>query len=426
MSVVEQAVAPTLPTAPTTDHRGIRLLVLLGLMITVGPATIDMYLPALPRIADELHASEASVQTTLAGTMIGMALGQLVIGPLSDALGRRRPLLVGVGVHIVASLAILLAPDVATLGVLRVLQGFGAAAAATIAMAVVRDLFAGVRAAQVLSRLMLVMGLAPILAPTVGSAVLRFAGWHAIFVILALVSTVVMVGTSRLLPETLPPDRRRDARPRAVASTMGALLHDRIFVGLILVSGLTFAALFTYVSGSTFILQQRYGLSAQQFGLAFSGGAVGMIAMTQFNVPLLRRYSPGVLLTTGLVGSFASTMLLVVDAATGLGGLVGVLVPIWLMMSLLALTFPNTPAIALSRHGEAAGTAAALLGAVQSGTGGLAAPLVGLLGTSSALPMGLVMAGCFGLAVLVVTVVVTPAGLRLPEDAVAEAALVAH
>lgn len=403
-------------STPTNGRASVKLLLLLGTMLVIGPSTIDMYLPALPRITAEFGASEAAVQLTLAGTMVGMALGMLVIGPLSDSLGRRRPLLVGVSAHVIASLAILLVPNVETLGILRVLQGFGAAASATIGMAVVRDLFTGVRAAQVLSRLMLVMGLAPILAPSIGSAILTVTGWRAIFLVLALISAFVIAGTARFLPETLPPHRRRAASPRALVATVGELLRDRVYVGLIVVQGLTFAALFTYVSGSSFVLQGSFGLSEQQFGLAFSAGAVGMIVMTQVNVPLLKRFAPGTMLITGVVGCFGSALLLVITSLTAFGGLFGVLVPIWLTMSFLALTFPNTPAIALSRHGDAAGTAAAFMGASQNLVGALAAPLVGLVGSATALPMGVIMASCFGLAAVVLVFGVKPRGLVLPVD----------
>lgn len=406
--------AEHLSGASLTRRQTVGFTVLLGVMITVGPATIDMYLPSLPRIAVELSASDAAVQLTLAGTMIGMAMGQLVTGPLSDAIGRRRPLLVGLSVHVSASLAILFAGNVAMLGTMRVLQGFGAAASSTIAMAVVRDLFTGVRAAQVLSRLMLVMGLAPILAPSIGSAILRFAGWRVIFVVLAVLSTSVVLAAARFLPETLRAARRQPAALAPLGRAFVGLMRDKVFVGLLAASGLTFAALFTYVSGSSFVLQQAYGLSEQQFGLAFSGGAVGMIVMTQVNIPLLRRFEPGQMLIAGLIGCVGSTGVLVVTSATGFGGLAGVLVPIWVSMAFLALTFPNAPAIALSRHGEAAGTTAALLGAAQNGAGAVAAPVIGLLGTTSAVPMGLLMCGLYGLALLILLVGVRPRQLYLP------------
>lgn len=414
------AVASTAPPSLTPGERFSRRTVtlftlMLGVMSAVGPATVDMYLPALPRITAELHSTDALTQLTLTGTMLGMGLGMLATGPLSDTLGRRRPLLIGLVAHIVASLAILLAPNIYVLGALRLVQGFGAAAAATTSMAVVRDLFVGVRAAQLLSRLMLVVGIAPVLAPSLGSAILRFGSWRAIFVVLAVVSATVALASWRYLPETLDPHRRRPFTPAAMADIAGGLARDRVFVGLVLAGGCSFAAVIAYVSGSPFVLQDYFGLTVQQFGLAFSTGAIGMVVMTQVNVPLLRHFEPGKILLTGLLGCLASTAVLVVLAATHTGGLFGVLVPIWVTMAFLALTFPNSPAIALSRHGEAAGTASAVMGASQNVVAAAAAPLVGLLG-SSALALGAVMFACFATAIGLILAVVRPAGLRLPVD----------
>jgi len=208
-----------------------------------------MYLPSLPKITDDLHASAASVQLTLTGTLIGLGLGQLVVGPLSDALGRRLPLLTGIGVHVLASVLCVIAPTLAILGTLRVLQGLGAAAASVVALAIVRDLYTGLAAAKLLSRLMLVVGVAPILAPTVGGLVLRWSSWHGVFVVLTVVGVVIMAVTALILPETLPPAARRSG---GVVGTLGdyrRLFTDRVYVGLILVAGLAMAALFAYVSG---------------------------------------------------------------------------------------------------------------------------------------------------------------------------------
>ncbi len=398
------------------SQRKVRLFaLLLGVMAAVGPATIDMYLPSLPQITTDMGSTDALVQLTLTGTMLGMGIGQLVIGPLSDTFGRRRPLLIGLLAHVAASLAIVVAPTVAVLGVLRVVQGFGAAASATIAMAVVRDLFVGVRAAQLFSRLMLVVGIAPVVAPSLGSAILRVGSWRAIFVVLALVSTMVVLISWRFLPETLPPSARRPVGLASMAGVVAGLVRDRVFVGLVLASGCSFGAVIAYVSGSPFVLQDGFGLSVQQFGVAFSAGAVGMVVMTQVNVPLLRRFEPGRLLLTGIIGCLVSTAVLLATALTGAGGLFGVLVPIWSAMAFLALTFPNTPAIALSRHGEAAGTASAVMGASQNLVAAAAAPIVGLLG-SSAVSLGLVMFGCFAVALTLLLFVVRPQGLKLPAD----------
>ncbi|GAA3752353.1 multidrug effflux MFS transporter [Micromonospora maritima] len=401
----------------------LRLVLVLGSLIAIGPLTIDMYLPALPAIVADFATTSAAVQLTLTGTLAGLALGQLLIGPLSDAVGRRRPLVAGLALHVVASALCVVAPDVAVLGVLRVVQGLGVAATTVVAMAVVRDLFSGTAFATLLSRLLLVMGAAPVLAPTLGGGVLRWTDWRGVFVTLAVFGVLLVAVAAIGLPETLPPARRRRGGLVATVSLYGSLLRDRVFVGLVLVAGLAMAALFAYVAGSSFVLQQGYGLDEQQFGLAFGAGAVGLIGATQYNVRLLRRHPPQRILVASLgVGTLAG-LALVAFAATGLGGLPALLVSLWVVLAAAGLAMPNAPALALSRHGEAAGTASALLGAVQFGVGAVAAPLVGVLGTG-AVAMALVVAGGMVAALAVLLVVVRPA--RLADLEPAPAVVVAH
>jgi len=384
-----------------------RLVVLLGSLIAIGPLTIDMYLPALPAITEDFATTAAAVQLTLTGTLAGLALGQLLIGPLSDAFGRRAPLLAGIALHIVASVLCVLAPNVGTLGVLRVVQGLGVAAASVVAMAIVRDLFSGAAFARLFSRLMLVIGAAPILAPTVGGAVLRWTQWQGVFVALAAFGLLMLVVAAVALPETLPPHRRRRGGTVESLRTYRTLLRDRTFMGLVFVAGLGMAAVFAYVSGSSFVFQDQYGLSQQEFALAFGAGAVGLIAATQINVRLLRRFSPQQILVAGLTMGTVAGGALIVVAATGLGGLVSVLATLWIVLASAGLAMPNAPALAMTGYGEAAGTAAALLGAVQFGVGALAAPLVGVLGTGS-LAMAVVVAGCMAGATAVMLLVVRP------------------
>jgi DHA1 family bicyclomycin/chloramphenicol resistance-like MFS transporter len=368
--------------------------------------TIDMYLPALPAITDDLLTTSTAVQLTLTGTLVGMAVGQLLIGPVSDALGRRAPLLAGLILYVVASALCAVAPSVAVLGALRVVQGVGVAAAAVVALAVVRDLFSGAAFAGLLSRLMLVMGTAPILAPTLGSAVLRWTEWRGVFVTLAGFGAVLAVVAAVGLAETLPAERRRPARVGVTLRYYGALLRDRTFVGLVLVAGLAIGALFAYVAGSSFVLQEEYGLTVQQFGVAFGAGAAGLIAATQLNIRLLRRYSPQQLLRAALFAGTGAGLVLIVFSATGSGGLAGILIPLWVVLAAAGLSLPNAAALAMTRHGEAAGTAAALLGALQFGIGALAAPAVGLLG-GGALAMAVVIAGEMLAATTVMLAVVT-------------------
>ena len=402
----------TLPAAPAaappTTRRGrLRLVLTLGALVALGPLTIDMYLPALPALVDDLATTSATVQLTLTGTLAGLALGQLLVGPLSDSFGRRRPLLVGVSLHVLASLLCLVAPNLAVLGGLRVLQGLGAAAATVVAMAIVRDLFEGRAAATLFARLMLVLGVAPVLAPTIGGEVLRFVSWRGVFAVLAAIGLAMVVLAARAVPETLPPARRRPAELVATLRTYGGLLRDRVFVGLVVVAGLAMSGMFGYVAGSSFVFQGQFGLDEQQFGLLFGAGALFLIGGTQANAALLGRFEPRVLLPAALALALVADAVLVVVALTGIGGLAGIIAPLWVALFAGGLAVPNTPALALARHGEAAGTASAVLGATQMGVGAVVAPLVGVLG-NDAVAMGAVMAGAAVLALVVLYAVVRP------------------
>jgi DHA1 family bicyclomycin/chloramphenicol resistance-like MFS transporter len=380
-----------LAESPTGAAR-IKTILVLGALIALGPLTIDMYLPALPALGADLGASESAVQLTLTGTLIGLGLGQLVVGPLSDAYGRRLPLIAGTIVHITASLVCLVAPNVVVLGVLRTLQGVGAAATMVVAMAVVRDLFTGRAAATVLSRLMLVMGTAPILAPSIGAGILLTGSWRGVFAVLAALGVALLLVGIFLLKETLPPERRRTSSFRPVLSTYRMLLADRQFVVLALVAALGMSALFSYVSGSSFVLQDHFGLNQQQFGLVFALGAVALIGASQVNVVLLNRWTERQIVFGALGAALVFGAVLIVMAASEVGGLAGFLVPLLLVLAAVGFVLPNAPALALSRHGEAAGTAAALLGAAQFGLGALIAPVVGVLGNDGP-AMALTMTG---------------------------------
>jgi DHA1 family bicyclomycin/chloramphenicol resistance-like MFS transporter len=380
-----------LAESPTGAAR-VRIILVLGALIALGPLTIDMYLPALPALGADLMASESAVQLTLTGTLVGLGLGQLVIGPLSDAIGRRTPLIIGTAVHIGASVLCLVAPNVLVLGLLRTLQGVGAAAAMVVAMAVVRDLFTGRAAATILSRLMLVMGAAPILAPSLGAAILLTGSWRWVFAALALMGGALILVAIFLLRETLPPQRRRTGSFGPVLRTYRMLVTDRQFVVLTLVAALGMSALFSYVSGSSFVLQGTFGLSQQEFGLVFAVGAVALIGASQLNVVLLNRWTAEQIVFGALAAAVAFGAVLIVLAAAGAGGLLGFLAPLLLLLGAVGFVLPNAPALALSRHGEAAGTAAALLGATQFGLGALIAPLVGVLGNDGP-AMALTMTG---------------------------------
>lgn len=392
---------------PAQPRESLRLVLMLGVLVALGPFTIDMYLPALPTISDELQTTSTAVQLTLTGTLAGLGFGQLILGPLSDTFGRRRPLLAGTTVHVVASLLCVVAPNVAVLGVLRVLEGLGAAAASVVAIAVVRDLFTGVRAARMISRLVLVIGASPVLAPTVGGQMLRWTDWRGVFAALAVLGLAVTIMAAIALPETLPPARRRTGGIPATLRTYGGLLTDRTFVCLVLVSGLNASALFAYVAGSSFVFQDQYGLSEHTFSLIFAVNSVANIGASQVNVVLLTWFQPNRILVASLSLAVASSLALVVVALTGAGGLIGLLVPLFVLLGAIGLSGPNASALGLSLHGESAGTAAALFGSLNFGLGALTAPIVGLLGNDSH-AMAIAMAGGIALATTVLLV-----GVRL-------------
>jgi DHA1 family bicyclomycin/chloramphenicol resistance-like MFS transporter len=300
--------------------------------------------------------------------------------------------------------------------VLRVLQGVGCAAAGVVAMAMVRDLFVGRAAATMLSRLFLVMGVAPVLAPTIGGELLRFTSWRGVFALLAVYGVVLLAVGVWGVRETLPAERRRAGGLRGTVGVYRSLLRDRTYVGLVLVAGLSMAALFTYVSGSSFVYQRQFGLDEQQFGLLFGAGAFWLIAATQLNPVLLRRWSAAQLLVTATAaGAVAAVALVAVAAASG--GVLAVAGGLWAVLFCAGLALPNAPALALSRYGDSAGAAAALLGAVQFGVGAAVSPVVGLLG-NDALAMGAVIALALLLAVVVLLVVARPWRLPEPEETV--------
>ncbi|HEY5847038.1 MAG TPA: multidrug effflux MFS transporter [Microlunatus sp.] len=384
--------------AQFVGRRYLNLVLVLGALSAIGPLTIDTYLPALPALSAELGASDVQAQTTITGLLVGLGLGQLVIGPLSDAFGRRRPLLLGLTGHALMSLLCALAPSIMLLAVTRTLQGISGAAVAVVAMAMIRDLFTGRDAAKLLSRMILVLGVAPILAPSFGSALLEFTSWRGIFVVLAAMAVGLLVLAFVALPETLPPARRMPASIRSSLTAYAGLFRDRTFLVLVAISALLFATLFAYISGSPFILQGLYELSPQQFGLAFSANAVGLILATQLNPLLLRRYRPMTILSVAVAVAFAGSLALLATALTGFGGLLGFMVPLWILISAIGFSFPNAPAVALSRHGRTAGTAAALLGSAQFVVGGLIAPLVGVLDDGTAVPLAGIVVGTTGLA----------------------------
>jgi DHA1 family bicyclomycin/chloramphenicol resistance-like MFS transporter len=380
---------------------------MLGALACLPALTVDMYLPALPQVASDLGTSDTLAQLTVSCMLVGGALGQLVIGPLTDRFGRRLPLMIGIGMHVLVSLACAIVDDIHLLIGLRLVQGFFNSAASVAAMATVRDRFVGAEAARILSRLMLVIGVAPMLAPSLGSIVLEAFAWRWIFVVLALIGATLAVIVFFVMPETNPVARRTTGGPSSVLRGYRTLLRDKHFMALALIPGLGMGVVMSYVVGSPFVFQQGYGLTHGQFSLLFAINGLGLVLSAQVNASLVRRVAPIRLLRTAIVAQVVMSVVLVVVAVTQVGGLIGLLVALWLVLAFQGLIPANASALALSRHGEIAGTSAAMIGAVQSLLAGLVSPIVGLLG-SDTVAMSAVMLGS-GVTAFVVLAVATPA-----------------
>ena len=389
-----------------TRRRKLLYILLLGALTALGPFTIDLYLPAFPALEASLGVTEAQVQLTLAGTTVGFALGQLVVGPFSDRFGRRFPLILATALHIAASVGAALSSDIATLGFFRVLMGVGAAGGGVVAMAMVRDLFSGYAMVRMFSRMALVNGLAPILAPVIGSQLLLVMPWPGIFFFLASYGTLVIIAALFLVRETLPPDKRGQSGLTA-GQRYKVLFTDRIFVGLLLVGGMNFAGLFTYLSASPFLFQDVFGFSPQQYGLLFGINSLGIVAGVQTSSRLIRRVPPQWILAFATGWMFLMSLLIVLFDQLGMG-LWGVMVPLWFYILGTGFCFPCVQVLALASHGDKAGTAASLLGAATFMMAGLISPVVGWLGIESATPMGAVQAACILLGMASLWLVVRP------------------
>ena len=377
----------------TTLSRRIRLFVILGALSAMGPLSIDFYLPGLPELSDDLNASAAQAQLTLTACLAGLAVGQLLAGPLSDRLGRRRPLLIGLAGYTAASLACALSPTIYALVALRLAQGFAGAGAIVIARAIVRDLRSGAAAARLFSVLMLVTGLAPMLAPILGGQLLQVMSWRGLFVGLGVAGVFLLLGSISWLAETLPPAMRHGGSWGGTAHTFARLLQDRVFVGYALVLGLAFAQMFAYIAGSPFVLENVYGVSPQVFAVIFGVNALGIVALSQLNGLLVGRVGLTRLFEVGLaLGTVGGVTLLTVVLVGGIG-LAGILPCLFVIVSSMGLMIPNATALALSGYDpQVAGSASALLGVLQFALGAVVAPLVGVAGVESAVPMAVVMA----------------------------------
>jgi DHA1 family bicyclomycin/chloramphenicol resistance-like MFS transporter len=380
------------------------LILLLGSLSGLGPLAIDMYLPSFPAIEAEFHATPSAVERTLAVYFLGLALGQLVYGPLGDRVGRKKPLYVGLTVFILASLGCAFSTGVHSLLALRFCQALGGCAEMVMARAIVRDRFHERDAARVFSSLMLVMGVAPILAPLVGGQLVVHVGWRWVFGIIAGFAALCLAAVTFGLPESLPVERREKRSVMEVVTVYGQLVRHRGLIAHSVAGSLILAGVFAYVAGSPFLFIQLFHVRPEHFGLFFGTNAAGLIAGSQVNGFLVRRADPRKVLRGALIVAAVAGSTLLAMAATHTGGFVGILVPLFAFLCCFGFVVPTSTALAMAPHGRVAGNASAVLGSIQflvGGSGGLA---VSLLHNGTAVPMTVVIAAC-GVIALGVNVV---------------------
>ncbi len=369
------------------------LPLLLGVLTAVGPISIDMYLPAFPQIEADLGGAPGTAQVTLAAFFAGLSFGQLMQGSLSDRFGRRAPLLFGTALYTLASIGCALAPDLGWLSAFRLVAAFGGSASMVIPRAIVRDLATGHDAARMMSRLMLVMGAAPILAPTLGGFVLAWASWQAIFWVIAGYGAACWLLVWRFLPETLPETMRTRLTLAGQLTRYAAILGERTFIThAILVSACSFG-MFAYIGGSPTVFIEHFGLTPARFGVVFGLCAAWLIAASQASPRVLRRFGSGRIVRSAARASLLATAVLALVAFTGAGGVLAMLFPIFLNMASFGFVMPNATVGALARQGAHAGSASAVMGTLQFMLGATSGLLVGLLADGSARPMALLMLG---------------------------------
>ncbi|MFG0379464.1 Bcr/CflA family multidrug efflux MFS transporter [Pseudomonas sp. zbq_18] len=376
-----------------------RILLILGALSAFGPMAIDFYLPSFPTLAKAFGTDVEHIQLSLASYFAGVALGQLIYGPLADRFGRRRPLLAGVVLFVLASLACALAQSLEWLIVARFVQALGGCAGMVISRAVVRDLCDPLASAKAFSKLMLVMGVAPILAPLGGGILLHLFGWQSIFYGLMLFGALCLIGVLLWLPETRSPSL--PAQPlRGALGRYWRLLHDPLLIGYGITGGVAMAGMFAYISGSPFVFIELYGVSAENYGWLFGMNAAGFIITAQFNGWLLRHHGPGYWLKRTVWVYLASALALLLVAMQQPEPLWPLLLPLFVCMASLSCILPNATACAMAGQGAQAGSASALIGSLQFCVAAGASIVVGVLHDGTARPMALVIMLCGALTVV--------------------------
>ncbi len=372
----------------------LRIALIIGLLGAVGPFAIDMYLPALPRLAADLDASAQAVQMTLSAFFVAFGTAQLIYGPLSDQMGRRAPLLIGLTIFLVGTLGCIAAPGIGTLVAARLIQGIGAATVMVVPRAVIRDLHTGPEATRMMAMIMLVISVSPMLAPLAGTGIMALAGWRSIFGVLALAALASLALTVFALPETLPPEKRRPVRARALLRDARRLLGDRTFMGLTLTGGFGMASFFVFIASASFVYVESFGLSPTQFSIAFAVNAIGFFASSQVAAGLGMRYGMERVVLRAVIGFAAMTAALFLVTLAGFGSLPVIIAMLFLANSFLGLVIPTSMVLALDPHPDIAGLASSLGGTLQMLAGGVMIILAGPFFDGTALPMVATIALC--------------------------------
>ena len=391
--------------ASPIQTKRLTLILILGSLAALGPLSIDMYLPAFPDMSRSFGASASSIQLSLTACMLGMALGQIIVGPLSDVRGRKRPLLLALSAYLLASLACAFAPTIEVLIALRFVQGAAGASGIVISRAIVRDLFEGPELTKFFAALSLVNGTAPILAPIIGGQILRFGDWRIVFYLLAVLSTLMLIAVAFRLPETLPVHHRVEGNLKTTFGTFGRLLSDRTFIGYAFAQAFAMGAMFAYISGSPFVLQNIYGASPQQFSFLFGLNGIGIILAAQTAGRLAGRVDSEKMMRIALTVVAAAGICLFL-ALTLSDSLILVMIPLFFVVSSVGMISTLGFTLAMQNYGSTAGSASALLGLLPMLVGSLVSPLVGVMGEESALPMGLIIMTLDCLALLVYTLLI--------------------
>ncbi|MFS2174039.1 Bcr/CflA family multidrug efflux MFS transporter [Priestia megaterium] len=401
-----------------SGKKRIQLAILLGSLGLLGPFTIDTYLPSFPTIVKDFHTTASLVQISLTACLLGLGAGQLFIGPLSDVKGRRKPLLLFLCLYLLASLTCSFSPNIYFLIVARFVQGFSAAGGLVVSRAIVRDLFSGKELTKFFTLIVLVGNLGPIVAPIAGGAILSFTKWNGVFIVLACIGAILIFMVSLKLPETLPPEKRVPSNLPQLMSNFGSLFKEREFMGYAFTQGFTTAGIFAYVSGIPFVYQNIYHVSPQQFSLLFGVNGLGLIIGSQLVGRLADYISERTFLKIGLGISIAAGAILLI-ALLLKAPLIAVAIPIFFFVSSISIIGTTSFALAIESQGHIAGSASALLGLLPFLLGSLSAPLVGIAGSYTGVPMGVTIFGASLLAFLSYFVLVRKRSVRMqrPNDA---------